>query len=467
MPVKKQRARAHFPGTFAVSRLKIPRKLPILLLVILFLAIPQISRAATGSRPENTLTVIERDRHSGGVIYRRQGAYFYGLAKSRRIVNAAAIQPGELIVKFKNRDRPLKAMGPIAAKTKILNRSLGLALVQLGQGRTYFQTWRKLAGNPDVAYAEPNYKVKAQRIPNDPYYAFQWGVRAISADKAWEKVNPVRRANVTIAIVDSGVNANHPELRDHLTAGYNFVANNQDTSDKFGHGTHVAGIAAAATGNGAGIAGVAGGSRIMPVKVLDDEGNGSDADIIRGIKYAVDHGAQVINLSLGGPDPSAGIQDAVDYAVDRGVSVVAAAGNESGPIDMPGNCRGVISVGAVDPNEQSASYSNFGPRLDVVAPGTGILSTYLGNGNSSSFTYLSGTSMAAPFVTGVVALLKAAAPDLAPAAVTEILHKSATDLGPAGFDEHYGYGLINAAKAVDLAYETSFKNIPPNRFGLM
>lgn len=445
------------------------RKLAILLFMIFFLAIPQISWATSGGAQGGT-TVIERDRQSGAVIYRKNGTYFYGVTqnglaklgvtRSNQIVHATsrAIEPRELIVKYKTNVRNnvgVKAIRPLAAKTMMLNKRLGLALVQLPKGKAFFKTWRELAKNPGIAYAEPNYKVKAQMIPNDPYYAFQWGPRAIQAGSAWEEVAQDQRARVTIAVVDSGVNAKHLDLQDRMIPGYNFVADNRDTTDKLGHGTHVAGIAAAATGNGAGIAGIASGSRIMPVKVLDDDGNGNDAGIIQGIKYATDHGAQVINLSLGGPDPSAGIQDAVSYAIGHGVSVVAAAGNENGPIDMPGNCRGVISVGAVDADKKRASYSNFGPRLDVVAPGTEILSTYLGNAGPSSYTYLSGTSMAAPFVTGVVALIKAAAPALTPAEVTEILHKSATDLGAAGFDNYYGYGLINAAKAVDLAYQTA------------
>lgn len=295
--------------------------------------------------------------------------------------------------------------------------------------------------------------IKEQSIPNDPYYAFQWGFRMIGADLVRDKVKPAKIARVTIAVIDTGVNSNHKDLKVNIVPGYNFVDNNTNTMDHFGHGTHVAGIAAGLTNNDVGIAGIAGGSKIMPVKVLDDNGDGSDADIIKGIRYATDHGAQVINISLGGPDSSNAMQDAITYAIKHGVNVVAAAGNENGPIETPGNCKGVITVGAIDRNGKRASYSNFGPKLDVTAPGSDILSTYIDGNGPSDYTYFSGTSMAAPFVSGVVAMVKAANPNLSPAEITDIIHRSATDLGDPGFDNYYGYGLVNAVKAVDLALQ--------------
>jgi subtilisin family serine protease len=273
----------------------------------------------------------------------------------------------------------------------------------------------------------------------------------IGAEAAWDKIDLVQRTPVTVAILDTGVNSNHVDLKDNIVPGWDFADDKQNTNDLVGHGTHVAGIVAGQNNNGIGITGIAKGSKIMPIKVLDDEGNGDDANIVEGIKYATDHGAQVISMSLGGPGSSEALQDAINYATNHGVSVVVAAGNENGPIDTPGNCKGVITVGAVDRSGKRAEYSNFGPKLDVVAPGSDILSTFVGGKGPSGYTYFSGTSMATPFVSGVVALIKSVNPNLSNSAVTEILHQSATDLGDPGFDNYYGFGLVNADKAVTLA----------------
>jgi thermitase len=437
------------------------KKLPIAIVAVVLFLLPQISLAASGNaNPKNTQTIILKDAKSGRIVFRSQGAYFYGLAKKNKIISKGRIAPRELIVKYKNgKNAPtIKGKSPIktavaefAAQTKTLNSNLGLTLVQLPKDKDYFKTLRKLTKNPNVEYVEPNYIVRAQSIPNDPYYAMQWGPQMIKAESAWNKVDPVKRARVIIAVLDSGINSSHEDLKSSIVPGYDFVYDDNNTNDGMGHGTHVAGIAVGLTYNGIGIAGIASGCKIMPVKVLDDDGNGSDADIIEGIKYATDHGAQVINMSLGGPETSNAMQDAVNYAISHGVNVVAAAGNENGPIGTPGNCKGVITVGAIERNGKRASYSDFGPKLDVVAPGSDILSTYIGGTGPSGYTYFSGTSMAAPFVSGVAALIKAVNPNLSPATVTDIIRRSATDLGVPGFDDYYGYGLVNADKAVDLA----------------
>jgi thermitase len=409
---------------------------------------------------KNDSSIIVKDNKSGEIVFKKQGAYFYGLSSHQKIINKGQIVPREFIVKYKNHVTFLSSHGKslsttivpkFAAQTKVLNSKLGLTLLRLPKDKNYFRTMQELTQNPNVEYIEPNYIMKAQFSPNDPYYGFQWGPQMIKAESAWDKVNLTKRAQVIIAILDSGINSNHIDLKDSIVPGYNFADHNQNTNDNLGHGTHVAGIAAGLADNAIGIVGVASGCKIMPIKVLDDQGSGSDANIIEGIKYATDHSAGVINMSLGGPGASAAIQDAVNYAVNHGVNVVVAAGNEDGAIDTPGNCQGVITVGAVDRNGQRASYSNFGPKLDLVAPGSDILSTFIGGTGPSGYTYFSGTSMATPFVSGVVALVKAANPNLSPSEVTDIIHLSATDLGTPGFDNYYGYGLVNADKAVILA----------------
>jgi Subtilisin-like serine proteases len=423
---------------------------------MLLLLVPHVQASTTSSNHSNATTkttIIAKDRKSGTLVYKKQGLYYYGVSGAQKIINQGQIEPRELIVKFKNHPEiSVNRKQPFTVQSMAkLDPRLGLTLIKLSKDKNYFKTMQELRSSPNVEYVEPNYVVKAQSVPNDPYYGLQWGTQMIKAESAWDKLNLVSRAKVTVAVLDTGVNSSHEDLKDSIVSGYDFADDKQDTNDLVGHGTHVAGIVAAQTDNGIGITGIAKNCKIMPVKVLDDDGNGSDANIIEGIKYATDHGAQVINMSLGGPGESDALQDAINYATSHGVNVVVAAGNENGAIDTPGNCKGVITVGAIDRDGERASYSNFGTKLDVVAPGTDILSTYIGGTGPSGYTYFSGTSMAAPFVSGVVALIKSVNPNITPAAVTDIIHQSATHLDVSGFDKYHGYGLVNADKAVALA----------------
>ena len=420
-------------------------------------------------------TVIVRDSKTGAVIFERNGIYYFGYSasNSEEPVTQGEIRPKEILVKYKQpaiNGKQLTVQGMDAVhetaarhsgSTQSVNEPFRLAMVKVSHDKDYFQTLQDLKRNPAVEYAEPNYVLRAQTAPNDPYYAQQWGPPMIHAESAWSKVDTAKRAAVTIAILDTGINATHEDLKSSIVTGYNLVSNNSNTNDGFGHGTHVSGIAAALVNNAKGIAGIAGGSKIMPVKVLSDSGSGDLSTIINGIKYATDHGAQVISMSLGGPGNSQAMQDAINYANNHGVSVVAASGNENGTIDTPGNCNGVITVGAIEQSGQRASYSNYGPELDVVAPGTNIISSYIGG--PSRYTTMSGTSMATPFVAGVVALVRAANPNLTPSQVTTVIQQSATDKGTPGFDNQYGYGLVDADKAVDLALKGSDNTNPkPN-----
>ena len=438
------------------------RNLIITFAVILCIGTPRISYAATSmNSSETSTTIIDKDAKSGAIIFKRKNVYFYGFSKSNQIVQQGEIIPKEIIVKYKNQNDDLKMLESdsiteikaLGTAQNLSNNNFNLALVKLTKENEYFKTLQTLRKKSDIAYAEPNYVIQMQMIPNDTYYSKQWGPQIINAGTAWDKVDPGRRANVTIALLDTGINASHEDLQNSIVPGYDFVNNDNDPSDGQGHGTHVAGIAAAIVNNGKGIAGIAGGSKIMGVKILDDSGSGSTSNIINGIKYAADHGAKVISMSLGGPGTSSAMQDAVNYAINRGVSVVAAAGNNNGQVTMPGNCNGVITVGAIDSTGGRANYSNYGPEMDVAAPGSNILSTY--NVNSSNYTSLSGTSMATPAVAGVVALVRAANPDLTPASVSNILQQSAVDKGDPGFDNYYGYGLTDASRAVSLALNGS------------
>jgi subtilisin family serine protease len=281
---------------------------------------------------------------------------------------------------------------------------------------------------------------------DDPMREHQWDLEKINAPAAWSRT----LANaVLVAVVDTGVDGTHPDLGDNVADGYDAINDAEGgATDENGHGTHVAGTIAAKAGNGEGIVGVAPEARILPVKVLDGEGSGYDSDIAEGIVWAADAGAQVINLSLGGPDQSEAISEAVDYARGKNAVVIAAAGNsreEGSPVEYPAADEGVIAVAATDDQDEVAEFSNAGDYVDVAAPGTGIMSTVPGG----EYEKASGTSMAAPHVAGVAALMVGYRSSLTPDQVEEFLESSAFDLGDEGFDNDYGNGRINANSALD------------------
>ena len=305
---------------------------------------------------------------------------------------------------------------------------------------------RALAKNPHVKFAEPDMLVEAEQIPDDPNYASAWHLPKIQAPTAWDNS---QGSGVIIAILDTGVDASHPDLAGNLVAGWNSVSANTDTSDVYGHGTKVAGSAAAITNNGVGVVGVAGSARIMPIRITNDPtGYAYWSNIANGLTWAADHGAQVANISYEATSSSS-IASAAQYLRSKGGVTVVAAGNSStdpGYSDSPY----MISVSATDSNDAKASWSNFGYFVDVAAPGVSIWTTTNGGGYGA----VSGTSFASPVTAGVVALMMAANPSLPPTTLEQVLENTATDLGDAGWDTSYGYGRVNAAAAVQIALQT-------------
>lgn len=302
---------------------------------------------------------------------------------------------------------------------------------------------------PQTLYAEPNYVVfAADTFPSDPSFGMQYGLTKIRAPQGWDY--STGSASVTIAIVDSGVDLTHPDLAAKIVSGYDFVNDDSIPQDDHfqSHGTHVAGIAAALSNNGIGVAGVSWGARIMPVKALDPIGFGFLSDVADGIVWAANHGAQIINLSLGGVSDSLALQDAVNYASSRGILLVAAAGNSgASPPLYPARYAKVIAVGAVDNLNNRLATSNFGTELDLVAPGWMIYSTF----RSGGYGYNSGTSMAAPFVSGLAAVLYGIPGNGFAALARSQMESSALDLGTPGFDAYHGFGLIQMDSALRLA----------------
>lgn len=327
-----------------------------------------------------------------------------------------------------------------------------VVLVDVPAGQDAEALAARIARMPGVRYAEPDRPVHAAWVPNDPYYTAappalsQWAPRRIGAESAWDES---RGAGVKIAILDTGVDLGHPDLSGKLDTAndHDFVNNDSVASDDNGHGTHCAGIAAAVTNNGVGVAGMAPDATILPVKVLDQNGNGSSAILAEGIRWATDKGAGVISASLGGSEPLQALKDAVDYARSKGVVVVAAVGNHNSSVYYPAAYPGVIAVGATDTNDARAAYSNKGPELDLMAPGgggaSGIVSTVRG-GYGEKY----GTSMAAPHVAGVVALMRSAVPAATPDEILAALARTSLDIGTPGRDNLTGAGLVHAAYAI-------------------
>ena len=328
---------------------------------------------------------------------------------------------------------------------------LGLSVIRVPAGQAS-AALAALQRDPSVALAHPSRPVRIQETPNDPNWSLQYGAVHIQSPQAWDITTGT--VSVTIAIVDTGVDLTHPDLQPNIIMGINVISPTLSPQDDHGHGTHVAGIAAAVGNNNLGVAGTTWNARIMPVKVLDQTGNGDDAGVAVGIVWAADHGAQVINLSLGGPCPSPVMEMAVTYAYTMGVTVVAAAGNYGITSDprvlCPAASPHAIAVGATDQSNNRASFSNYGPELDLAAPGVSIYSTTLGGG----YDYKSGTSMATPFVAGAAALLAGWPQFSTPDAIRIALEATALDLGAVCRDPYFGAGLVQVFAALNYTTAT-------------
>ena len=325
-------------------------------------------------------------------------------------------------------------------------RGTGVRVIRIPRGRLQekLQAYSREKG---VIFAEPDYIAHAYGTPDDTYFGNQWGMTRVQAPSAWDVTTG--QTTVTIAILDTGIDQNHPDLAGKVINNRNFTSS-ATVDDLYGHGTHVAGVAAAATNNAMGVAGVGYNTALMNVKVLDDNGSGAYSWIANGIIWATDNGAKVISMSLGGSSGSSTLQSAINYAVSRGVVVVAAAGNSgnSAP-SYPAYYSGVIAVAASDANDATASFSNHGSWVDVAAPGTGIYSTLPNHSNRIgilNYGSLSGTSMATPFVAGLAGLVWSTPYGTDGASVRNRIESTADRVGGTG--TYWQYGRINAYSAV-------------------
>lgn len=336
-----------------------------------------------------------------------------------------------------------------------------------------------LARDPSVEYAEPDYLIfaagsiadsaaytqtalnsgrprdKSRSLspseweadaPNDPLFDKQWALSQIEAEGAWKIAGG---NDVTIAVIDSGTDLDHPEFIGRIVAGHDFVNADDEPDDDYGHGTQVAGVAAAAANNDLGIAGLAWDAKIMPVKVLDNRGRGMSSNLTCALYWVADKGAHVVNISIISFGPSLGMQSAINYAVEENVLVFAAAGNlfeDGNPLTYPAAHEGVVAVAASDKDDGHAWFSSAGSFVDIAAPGVSIYSPFPPSHEEYRSVY--GTSLAAPHGAGLAALILSVAPSLQPQEVEEIIQESAADLGEAGRDDKFGHGRVNAQAAM-------------------
>lgn len=362
----------------------------------------------------------------------------------------------EVVVRF--------ATAPDEEEMARMRRDLAITHVDKSDYAYVFRSDRKTAEEmidyfrtrTNALYAEPHYLYMtndrqpdsdAALSPNDQLFApYQWNLPIIGTIPGWSITKGDE--NTVVAVIDTGVDLHHADLAGRLAEGANFVDPDRAPLDDVGHGTHVAGVISAVVNNTEGVAGMTWYDRVMPVKVLDATGAGSAYAVARGIIWATDHGAGVINLSLGNYARSEFLHDAVRYAFDRDVVLVAATGNDN--TDQPGYPAAypeVLAVAATDSRRQLASFSNFGDYVDVAAPGVHIASTY----PDGHYAALSGTSMASPHAAALAALIRSVNPLLRNTEVMDIMRRTAIDLGAPGKDDLYGYGQIDVAAALEEA----------------
>jgi subtilisin family serine protease len=320
---------------------------------------------------------------------------------------------------------------------------------------------RQLASSGLLENLQRNYVYEASLVPDDPQYGLQVHLPQIGAPEAWEQT--IGSEDMLIALVDTGVQADHPDLADRIAGGWNVYDDNSDFGDAMGHGTAVAGVIAAVADNELGVAGVTWNNPILAIRAADKEGTSTSRHLAAGILYAVGQGARIINISFAPLQSNSIVKSAAVNAANRGSLVVMSAGNSGRTYPAIGYDQSLF-VGAITATDQLASFSDEGPFVDLVAPGSAIRSTALNGGYRLS----SGTSFSAPIVTGVAALAWSVNPDLSPSLIRGILASTAKDLGIQGEDDSYGHGAVQASEAIEAAIEAvAQKDVTPPAIGVI
>ncbi|MGW7682180.1 S8 family serine peptidase [Kribbella sp. NPDC054772] len=387
-----------------------------------------------------------------------------------------AYDPKSVIVQFKPKATSSARKAALAKVKGTPKASVTADVVTVTGDVPAPELLKKVKADPTVELASLNYIRRKSATPNDWLYAnYQKYLPTVRVDKAWDLSKTA--GSQTIGVLDTGVDAGHPDLAGHLLPGYNTFNTALAPTDGDGHGTAVTGIIAAGTGNSTGIAGVAWNAKVRPIKVLDDTGSGDDTNLINGLNWAVKNKVRVINMSLGGEGDDPVLHTAIKNAVNAGVVLVAAAGNTGGDSSnhFPGAYPEVLSVSATTPAGVLTSFSSYGDAVDIAAPGYDITSTAPRDqtpaGYEPYWLGLAGTSFSSPIVAGVAALVRDKWPSYTPAQVMARLKATARDAGPRGTDPYYGAGILDAYQALGGKWTTDFpqgaadKNDQPARAG--
>jgi subtilisin family serine protease len=365
---------------------------------------------------------------------------------------------GRILVVYEGDERANVVRNMLTAngvKSTVANAALNMHVVNLPAQAGLYQSMETLRKTPGVKIVEPEiaFPPSAAVAVNDPMASSQWHLSKIKAPDAWNTTTG--SSSVIIAILDTGVDGTHPDLAAKMVPGWNTFDNNSNSADVYGHGTAVAGTAAAIGNNKVGVASPAWGCKIMPVRISDANGMGYSSTIATGLTWAADHGARVANISYAVSN-SLIVQDAAKYFASKGGVVTVSAGNAN-TFDSTADAPNILTVSATDSADSKASFTNTGNNIDLAAPGVSITTTNRGGGYGS----WSGTSFSAPLTAGVAALVISAKPGLTGAEAADIVRKSTDDLGSKGWDAVYGFGRLNAAKAVEAAGGQPSDTLPP------
>ncbi|WP_349407374.1 S8 family peptidase [Pseudalkalibacillus sp. SCS-8] len=410
-----------------------------------------------GTKQSNHLVKKDSIQYGKDLVQKLDTSPSIGVIKHNRTKVSSHFRDREVTVRFKVKPTKEELTRLSAEINGNVSKELDATYIFQSKSQSTQEMVTYFSSKNNVLFAEPNYIYLQNETDDELYQQYQWNLPAIRTEEGWE----ITRGNedVLIAIIDTGIDLKHPDLSKRLVDGYNVLNDSPLPIDDNGHGTHVAGIIASETNNGVGTAGMTWYNRIMPIKAMNADGYGTSFDVAQGIRWAVENGADVINMSLGNYKASKALKEAIDFAYDKNVIMVAASGNENtDQTSYPAAFDNVIGVAAVDLRLNRADFSNYGDYIDVAAPGVDIASTYI----KGQYASLSGTSMATPHVAALAGLLRSYKPELSNAEIIKIIEDTTDDVGQPGRDQYTGNGVINVKAALEAVNR---KKQPLGKFG--